>query len=303
MCRANLHDKPIVSVRLMTYNHEPYIREAMNGIMMQKTDFLVEVVVGDDFSDDNTLDIINEFKDTENIKIKILKRVKGDEYDYKRQKLGRIYNFINILENCKGKYIALLDGDDYWIDPLKLQKQVDFLEKNKDFVLVSNIIKVFYFKDNSLKTIREFHTSGLLFRNVISKDFFNYDYYNHQIFNMDTFLMLYLLHFGKRRILDFEGSVYRVGLQGVFSSKTKIERRKLMEMSYKNMMIYFKKYRMKKSIKELRLYLIDLDISNYMNGKSNNLNLFLIIIRLLYKKDFNRIKSLVFRYLSLIKTK
>ena len=119
----------------MTYNHADYIREAMEGILMQKTNFFVEVVVGDDFSTDDTLKIIKEYKNTENIHIKILERKVGDAYWKKRQELGRLYNFTNILDNCTGNYIALLDGDDYWTDPLKLQKQVDFLDANEEYSL------------------------------------------------------------------------------------------------------------------------------------------------------------------------
>src|SRR5690606_15395238 len=116
-----------VSVRLMTFNHAPFIREAIESILMQKTNFFVEVVVGDDFSTDSTLDILKQYESTENIHIKILERRIGDQYWQKRQRHGRFYNFYSILENCNGKYIALLDGDDYWTDPLKLQKQIDFL--------------------------------------------------------------------------------------------------------------------------------------------------------------------------------
>jgi glycosyltransferase involved in cell wall biosynthesis len=131
-----------LSVRLMTYMHEPFIKQAMDGIMMQKTDFKIEVVVGDDFSTDRTLEIVKWYKNTESIAIKILKREKGDEYWQKRQKLGRLYNFTNILENCTGKYIALLDGDDYWTDPLKLQKQVDFLEGNPEYSLCFHRVQI-----------------------------------------------------------------------------------------------------------------------------------------------------------------
>jgi glycosyltransferase involved in cell wall biosynthesis len=125
--------KPTVSVRLMVFNNEPYIREAIEGILMQQTNFLVEIVVGDDFSTDNTLDIIKEYNATEWIYFNILKRSVNGSYYKKRKRLGRIYNFINIIENCNGKYLALCDGDDYWTDPLKLQKQVDFLEGNPDY--------------------------------------------------------------------------------------------------------------------------------------------------------------------------
>lgn len=125
-----------VSIRLMTYNQEAYIRQAMDGIMMQQVSFPVEVVVGDDFSSDKTLDIIRTYASTKLIKINILERKKGDDYWIKRQQNGRLYNFENIIEQCSGRYIALLDGDDYWCDPLKLQKQADMLDQNDNLAMV-----------------------------------------------------------------------------------------------------------------------------------------------------------------------
>lgn len=130
----------MLSVRLMTYNHEPFIEDALNSIFKQEANFVFEIVIGDDFSTDNTLQIIKEFiqkNNKSNILWNLLKREKGDEYDIERQRVGRLANFFNIVENCKGKYIALLDGDDYWTDPLKLQKQVDFLEKNPEYTFVA----------------------------------------------------------------------------------------------------------------------------------------------------------------------
>lgn len=128
-----------LSVRLMSYNHSAYIDAALHSINIQKTNFEFEIVIGDDFSLDDTLEKIKNFKFTNpNIKVNILERVLGDEYSIQRQNRGRLYNFIDIIANCQGKYIALLDGDDYWTDPLKLQKQVDFLEANSDYVMCTH---------------------------------------------------------------------------------------------------------------------------------------------------------------------
>ena len=131
----------------MTYNHEPFIRDSIESILMQKTNFLVEVVVGDDFSTDNTLNILREYENTENVHIKILERKEGDAYWKERQKKGRLFNFFNIIQNCGGQYIAMLDGDDYWTDSLKLQKQVDFLEANNNCVLCFHYQSIRYEKN------------------------------------------------------------------------------------------------------------------------------------------------------------
>lgn len=123
--------KYLLSVRLMTYNHAAFIIEAMESIDAQETNFDFEVVVGDDFSTDDNLKCIQSFT-SKNPRAhwKILKREKGDKYSEAREKNGRVQNFYDILTHCNGKYIALLDGDDYWTDTKKLQIQVDFLEAN-----------------------------------------------------------------------------------------------------------------------------------------------------------------------------
>ena len=87
---------PLVSIRLMTFNHAAFIKDAMDGVMMQQTTFPVEVVLGDDFSQDNTLDIIRSYKDADKIKIRVLERKIGDDYWQRRQEKGRLFNFSNI---------------------------------------------------------------------------------------------------------------------------------------------------------------------------------------------------------------
>jgi glycosyltransferase involved in cell wall biosynthesis len=208
--------------------HEPFIKQAMDGIMMQKTDFKIEVVVGDDFSTDRTLEIIKSYKNTESIDIKILKREKGDEYWQKRQKLGRLYNFTNILENCTGKYIALLDGDDYWTDPLKLQKQVDFLEENPEYIMCFTNVNDVDEKDNIIKEKKLFYKKDIfehidmpflaptLTRVMRNKHLNELNWPN--VKGGDNFLLTYHSKFGKTKFMNIVTAHYRLHDGGVYSS-------------------------------------------------------------------------------------
>ncbi len=127
-----LSNEPKVSVRLPCYNQEKYISQAIESALMQKTDFEFEIVIGDDFSTDSSLQILEGYELKYPQIVRVLRRAKGEEYSFLRQKYGRLYNFVDIMANCRGKYIALLDGDDYWTSPEKLQRQADFLDANPD---------------------------------------------------------------------------------------------------------------------------------------------------------------------------
>src|SRR5690554_1097917 len=234
--------RPVVSVRLMTYNHENYIEQALRGIDMQITDFEFEVVIGDDFSTDGNLEKIKSFKFlNKNITVNLLNRVEGDSYSLLRRKNGRLHNFIDILNNCKGKYIALLDGDDYWTDPLKLQKQVDFLEANPDYVICCHNAKIInengeHIQDKKLPYLTEDRdytsfelqqgafllTMSLLFRNVgvvFPKEF-------NGVLNGDKVLISLLGNYGKGRYIEnIIPAVYRVHSGGVWSSLKEFNQR------------------------------------------------------------------------------
>ncbi len=119
----------VVTIRCITYNHEPYIRQCLNGFVMQKTNFKFEAIVHDDASTDGTAAIIAEFAKKYPDIIKPLYETEN-QYSKRDGSLQRIMN-----AHMHGKYIAYCEGDDYWIDPLKLQKQVDFLETNPEYVL------------------------------------------------------------------------------------------------------------------------------------------------------------------------
>jgi glycosyltransferase involved in cell wall biosynthesis len=123
-----MNHKPKVSVIMITYNQELYIKEAIQGVLVQKIAFDIELIVADDCSTDQTETVVWEIINT-HPQGKIIK------YTRHAKNKGMMHNFMWALEQCSGNYIALCEGDDYWTDPYKLQKQVDFLEANLDYVL------------------------------------------------------------------------------------------------------------------------------------------------------------------------
>ena len=126
---------PVVSVNMITYNHEPYIREAIEGVMMQQTDFEFELIIGEDCSQDKTREICFEYQKKYPDKIRVL------WWHENVSKLGG--NSRRVFARCRGEFIALCEGDDYWIDPLKLQKQVDVMRQHSDVGLCFCGAKIF----------------------------------------------------------------------------------------------------------------------------------------------------------------
>jgi len=116
----------IVSINCITYNHEDYIAEAIEGFLMQKTNFDFEILIGEDCSTDHTLQIVEEYVKKYPEKIKLISS---------ESNVGSRENAVRLHKNSKGKYIALCEGDDYWIDPYKLQKQINFLKENRECTL------------------------------------------------------------------------------------------------------------------------------------------------------------------------
>lgn len=127
----------MVTIRCTVYNHEPYLRQCLDGFVMQKTNFKFEAIVHDDASTDGSATIIREYAEKYP---EIIKPILQTENQYSKRdgSLTRIMN-----EHTRGKYIAICEGDDYWIDPLKLQKQVDFMENHLDYGLVCSDINEF----------------------------------------------------------------------------------------------------------------------------------------------------------------
>ena len=118
---------PLVSVHMITYNHESYIRQAIEGVMMQQTDFEFELIIGEDCSQDKTREICFEYQKKNPDKIRVL------WWHENVSQLGG--NAGRVSARCRGKFVAFCEGDDYWIDPLKLQKQVDVMRQHPEIGL------------------------------------------------------------------------------------------------------------------------------------------------------------------------
>ena len=139
--------KPVVSVHMITYNHEPYIRQAIEGVMMQKTDFEFELVIGEDASTDKTREICFEYQKRYPDKIRVL---------WWHENVSRYGgNARRVTAHCRGEFIAICEGDDYWIDPFKLQKQVDVMRNypNVGFCFCGS--KLFYQSENRFEDWNE----------------------------------------------------------------------------------------------------------------------------------------------------
>ena len=127
---------PFVIVWMVTYNHEKFIEQAIESVLAQKTNFSYKLYIGEDFSTDNTRALCQKLKNTNPEKIELFLNKKN---------IGATANGVQMYQKCfesNSKYIALLEGDDYWTDPYKLQKQVDFLEKNESYSLSFHKINI-----------------------------------------------------------------------------------------------------------------------------------------------------------------
>jgi glycosyltransferase involved in cell wall biosynthesis len=142
-------EKPLVSILCITYNHEDYIAEAIKGFLLQKTDFTVELIIHDDASTDRTPEIIKFYEDRHPELIRAIYQAEN-QYSKKDGSLQKI-----IFRAPTGEFTAICEGDDYWTDPNKLQLQVDFLRKNKEYGLVHHEAD-YYFQEEG-KFINNHH--------------------------------------------------------------------------------------------------------------------------------------------------
>ena len=226
--------QPLVSICCLTYNHEPFIRKCLDGFLMQETTFPVEILIHDDASTDGTDDIIREY--TEKYPDKIFPLFE-EENKYSNGYKGKM-DFFN-YNRVRGKYIATCEGDDYWTDPLKLQKQVDFMESHPEYSVCFHKCRHFdvrsnkFFFPQSYSCLKE----GQLGMDVTVDDYFHKDlvqpltmlfrlsmfgfgWHNQYKHYRDTYEIYHLLRSGKGYWMNFDGGVYTLHGGGVSTSAT-----------------------------------------------------------------------------------
>ncbi|HSW37368.1 MAG TPA: glycosyltransferase [Candidatus Saccharimonadales bacterium] len=203
---------PKVSVVTITYNHEKYIREALDSFVAQKTNFDFEVIVADDCSTDKTPEIIKEY---EKAYPNIFKPV------LRKKNIGAVANFIDALQLAQGEYIALCEGDDYWTDPEKLQIQVDFLQKNPDYAFCFHPVNILFeddkhtevtnsdLKDKQQVTATDLLKGNFIYTNSVVYRKQNYSHMPGDVMPLDWYLHLYHAQFGKVGFIGRVMSVYR----------------------------------------------------------------------------------------------
>ena len=133
MATSENNSRFLVSISCITFNHASFLRQCLDSFLMQKTNFEFEIVINDDCSTDGTIEILNEYKNKYPKKIN-LQIQKENQWSQGVRGITARFN----LPRCTGKYVALCEGDDYWTDENKLQKQVDILENDDTIVLVGH---------------------------------------------------------------------------------------------------------------------------------------------------------------------
>lgn len=227
---------PTVSICMITYNHAAYIAQAIEGVLSQKTNFSIELIISNDKSTDQTDAIINKIikeKDSQNI----------IKYINQENNLGMMQNSVFALNQCKGEFIALCEGDDYWTDENKLQKQIDFMKANDEISFTFHRAQILYndnftlnykhksYRDKEIVSTKNFLvklgarfcTASVVFkRNVVQPlpDWFEKCHVG------DFPLMFLALEKGKIGYLDDVMCVYRLASEGSWSqSNLKLKNR------------------------------------------------------------------------------
>lgn len=250
-----MHDNPItVIIVILTYNLEKYVRQAIDSVLNQKTTYKYKILIGDDHSTDRTPQILMEYKEKYPDKIEIR---------FSDKNLGCLANSNRLFDGLDCEYFSLLDGDDFWVDEEHLQKQIDFLENNREYSTVagntqyirneklSELLlpdtdtgRTFTFDDLLNNKCPYYHPSSTMFRNLIyRKGLPNcykdaVDTFENCALRGDDFRRIQHLQEGKVYIMPEILSCYRIHNGGIWQGATELKRR--LEGAIENN--FFRKY-------------------------------------------------------------
>lgn len=219
-----------VSVHMPAYNHERYIAQALDSALMQRTDFDFEIVIGEDCSTDNTRAVAIEYANRYPEKIRLIAHEKN---------LGIWDNDQSIIRACRGEYIAWLESDDYWSSVDKLQRQVDFLDRNADFSACFHwarrlsdaakpatwkngppVAKPYYCLDDLLENGHFIPSCTAVFRGDLVRE--PLEWTRHTPFLETTYSVKFALN-GKIGFLDEEMAVFRYHSAGIYGKATNVQ--------------------------------------------------------------------------------
>lgn len=221
MCKSALKN-PKLSVLMITYNQEKYIAQALDSVLMQEVHFDYEIVIGEDCSTDGTRKILLEYQQKHPERIRLLLPEKN---------LGMLPNFMQTYLACEGEYVAILEGDDFWTDATKLQKQVEFLDNHRECAICFHTAKAVFehgdapdylFPENQkqfssiddLIALNFIPTCSVMFRNKLFGPF--PEWFRHGVMG-DYPLHILNAHHGLIGYIDEAMSVYRIHSAGVWS--------------------------------------------------------------------------------------
>ena len=229
-----------LSILLVSFNQLNFIDQCLDGIFLQEYDFDVELVVADDCSTDGTRERIKSRLAKEDLHVIFLEG---------KENMGLGKNYLRGIEACNGQYVAFLEGDDYWTDPKRLQKHVDFMERQPKCPMTCNPYAIFYQQNSQLSIPHQSKKSGIQF--FTSKKLIQYnvignlsacvfrktalksipkEWFQHNI--TDWFIGIYLAQSSSIVQLNEIMSVYRVNLKGLWSNySSEDQRRKKMRLT------------------------------------------------------------------------
>jgi glycosyltransferase involved in cell wall biosynthesis len=212
---------PIVSVCIQTYNHVNYIKQCLDSVLTQQTDFEFEILLGEDASTDGTRETCVKYAEKHPDKVRLFLHHRENNIKIGGNPTGR-FNFIYNLSQARGKYIAVCEGDDYWTDPLKLQKQVDFLQVNENCFMINHVMphlmnsnEGWYDFERFCKTGYLPHTSNFMIR------IFDLNKYKDALINFlgaETCLEYIAVTEGKIYHSAEVVSYYRISGNGIYTS-------------------------------------------------------------------------------------